>query len=92
MSSVGDASGGVPAAPRSADEPEHEISWLRAVLSGVAVLVVGIGAAVVGANRILTKALAVTRGGREALATALFLVVLVALSWALRWMQGRGWI
>ena len=76
----------------SGDEHPHEIGWLRAIASGLAVLVVGIGAAVIGANRILTKALGVTPGGREALATTLFLVVLVAIAWALRRLQARGWI
>ena len=33
-----------------------------------------------------------TRGGREALATALFLVVLVVLAWLLRRLQARGLI
>ena len=74
------------------DEPIGEIGWLRAIATGVAILVVGIGVTVVGGNRILTKALGVTRGGREALATALFLVVLVALAWLLRRLQARGLI
>ena len=72
------------------DEAAPEIGWLRAIATGITILVVGIGAAVVGGNRILTKALGVTRGGREALATGLFLVVLVALAWLLRKLQARG--
>jgi hypothetical protein len=75
-----------------APEPVHDISWLRAIATGVAVLVIGIGATVIGANRILTKALGVTRGGREALASGLFLVVIVVLAWALRRLQSRGMI
>jgi membrane protein implicated in regulation of membrane protease activity len=75
-----------------AQERAHEIGWLRAIATGIVVLVVGIGATVFGANRILTKALALTRGGREALASALFLVVVVVLAWALRRFQARGWI
>ena len=51
-----------------------------------------IGTTVIGGNRILTKALGVTRGGREALASALFLVVMVVLAWALRRLQARGMI
>jgi hypothetical protein len=69
-----------------------EMGWLRAIAIGVAILVVGIGAAVVGGNRILTKALGVTRGGREALATGLFVVVVVVLAWLLRRLQARGLI
>jgi energy-converting hydrogenase Eha subunit F len=71
---------------------EHDIGWLRAIATGLAVLVVGIGTTVIGGNRILTKALGVTRGGREALASALFLVVMVVLAWALRRLQARGMI
>jgi hypothetical protein len=71
---------------------EHDIGWLRAIATGLTVLIVGIGAAVIGGNRILTKALGVTRGGREALASALFLVVLIVLAWALRRLQARGMI
>jgi membrane protein implicated in regulation of membrane protease activity len=76
----------------TADRPEHDIGWLRAIATGVAVLVIGIGATVIGADRILTKALGVTRGGREALASGLFLVVVVVLAWALRRLQARGLI
>ncbi len=71
-------------------EDADVIGWLRAIATGVVILVVGIGAAVIGGNRILTKALGVTRGGREALATALFLVVLIGLAWILRKLQARG--
>jgi hypothetical protein len=78
--------------PASAPERAPDIGWLRAIATGVAVLVVGIGVAVIGSNRILTKALGVTRGGREALATTLFLVVIVALAWTLRRLQAKGWI
>jgi hypothetical protein len=74
----------------ASDESSNEIGWLRAVATGVAILVVGIGVTVVGGNRILTKALGVTRGGREALATGLFVVVVVALAWLLRRLQARG--
>jgi hypothetical protein len=74
------------------DEPTPEIGWLRAIVTGIAVLVVGIGIAVIGANRILTKALGVTPGGRQALASALFLVVVIVMAWALRRLQARGLI
>lgn len=74
------------------DEHPPEIGWLRAIATGIAVLVVGIGAAVIGGNRILTKALGLTRGGRVALATALFLLVTIGLAVALRKLQARGLI
>ena len=76
----------------NADARAHNIGCLRAIVTGLAVLVVGIGASVLGANRILTKALGVTRGGREALASGLFLVVVIGLAWVLRRLQARGWI
>jgi membrane protein implicated in regulation of membrane protease activity len=74
------------------DEHPPEIGWLRAIATGIAVLVVGIAAAVIGANRILTKALGLTRGGRVALASALFLVVTIGLAVLLRKLQARGLI
>ena len=76
----------------SDDDPTNDIGWLRAIATGLAVLVVGIGVAVLGANRILTKALGVTLGGRQALASALFLFVVIALAWTLRRLQAKGLI
>ncbi|HVM66296.1 MAG TPA: hypothetical protein VMU14_15615 [Acidimicrobiales bacterium] len=69
------------------DEPR--IGWPRAIATAVAVLVVGIGGAVFGANAILTKSLALTRTAREWLATALFFAVLIVLAAALRWLQHK---
>jgi hypothetical protein len=66
-----------------------EIGWLRAIASGLAILVVGVGAAVYGADRILTKALGLRRTPREYLATALFFLVVVVLAWVLRRLQDR---
>ena len=66
-----------------------EIGWVRAILSGLAILAVGFAAAVIGANRILTKALGLRRAPREWLASALFFVVIVVLAWVLRRLQAR---
>jgi hypothetical protein len=68
-----------------------DIGWIRAILSGLAIIVVGF-AAVVGADRILTHALALRRTPREGLATALFLVVEILLAWTLRRLQQRNLI
>jgi hypothetical protein len=68
---------------------ERKIGWPRAVLSSLAVIVVGFVGAVVGPNAILTKALALTRGARELLATLLFFAVIAILAVALRWLQHR---
>jgi hypothetical protein len=66
-----------------------EIGWLRAIATGLAVLVVGFGGAVFGADRILTKALGLRRTPREYLATALFFLVVIVLAWLLRRLQDR---
>jgi F0F1-type ATP synthase membrane subunit c/vacuolar-type H+-ATPase subunit K len=71
---------------------DGDIGWVRAIASGLVVLLVGFGAGLGSANAILTKALGLTRDARQWLATALFLVVVIVLAWALRWLQGRGWI
>jgi hypothetical protein len=72
-----------------AGNDDTEIGWARAIITGLAILVVGFGGAVFGANRILTKALGLRRTPREWLATGLFLLVLVVLAWVLRRLQAR---
>ncbi len=52
-------------------------------------IIVGLAGAVLGANAILTKSLALTRTAREWLATVLFLAVIILLAAALRWLQHR---
>ena len=66
-----------------------EIGWLRAVLTGIGVLVIGFAGAVLGSNAILTKSLALTRTAREWLAIALFLAVVIILAWVLRRLQAK---
>jgi hypothetical protein len=66
-----------------------EIGWLRAIASGLAIILVGVGAAVYGADRILTKALGLRRTPREWLAVGLFFLVVVVMAWALRRLQAR---
>jgi hypothetical protein len=66
-----------------------EIGWLRAIASGLVILVVGFGGAVYGADRILTKALGLRRTPREYLAVALFFLVVIVLAWLLRRLQDR---
>jgi hypothetical protein len=68
---------------------ERAIGWPRAVLTGLAVIVVGFAGAVLGPNAILTKSLALTRGAREWLATLLFFAVIAILAVTLRWLQHR---
>jgi hypothetical protein len=76
---------------RPADASGGEIGWLRAVVSGLAVVLAGFGGAW-GANRVVTRALALRRTPREVIATALFLLVVVLLAWALRRLQDKGLI
>jgi hypothetical protein len=68
---------------------DGEISWPRAIVSGLAILLIGFSAAVLGANRILTKALGLRRTPREWLATGLFFLVVIVLAWVLRRLQQR---
>jgi hypothetical protein len=68
------------------------IGWGRAVLTGLVVIIVGAVASVGGANAVLTRATSLSRDVREYVATAVFLGVVIALAWALRRLQARGWI
>ena len=78
-----------PPADAAPSSSSAEIGWLRAIASGLAVLVVGIGGAVFGADRILTKALGLRRAPREWLAVSLFFLVVIVLAWLLRRLQDR---
>ena len=69
-----------------------EMSWANAIVRGLAVLVVGFVGVVFVPNRILTKALGLTRTAREWIAVAVFAVVIIAMAWALRRLQARKWI
>jgi nitrate/nitrite transporter NarK len=73
------------------DEPSDGdgIGWGRAIASGLVILLVGFVGGVGGANLVLTKALGLSRNARQYIATVLFLVVVIVLAWALRWLQGR---
>ncbi len=62
------------------------------MLTGLVVIVVGAVASVGGANAVLTKATSLSRDVREYIASIVFLAVVIALAWALRRLQARGWI
>ncbi len=62
------------------------------MLTGLVVIVVGAVAAVGGANAVLTRATGLSRDVREYIASIVFLAVVIALAWALRRLQARGWI
>ena len=74
------------------DAAGASIGWIRAVLSGVIVLVVGLAASVGAANLILTKATGLSRNIREYVASVVFLAVVFLLAWALRRLQAHGLI
>jgi membrane protein implicated in regulation of membrane protease activity len=76
-------------APGPVDGDGPDIGWGRAIGSGLAILVVGFVAAVYGVNSVATKLTGVSRSTRQYLASALFLVVVVALAWVLRRLQAR---
>ena len=73
----------------SDDETPTTIGWLRAILTSVGIVVVGILLLVYVPNWILTKINGKTRSSLVALATITFFVVFVALAWTLRWLQRR---
>lgn len=74
------------------DVPSASIGWIRAVLTGVIVLVVGLAASVGVANLILTRATGLSRSVREYMASLVFLAVVFLLAWALRRLQAHGLI
>ncbi len=69
-------------------EPPAAIGWLRAVLTVVAIAIVGIGVLVYGTNAVLTTH-GKTRSSLVAVATTIFFVGLLALAWGLRVLQRR---
>jgi fumarate reductase subunit D len=71
------------------DVPGASIGWIRAVLTAVTVLVVGLAASVGVANLILTKATSLSRSVREDVASVVFLAAVVLLAWALRRLQAH---
>ena len=72
-----------------APDDDNGIGWIRAIITGVVILAVCFGGAVVGSNAILTKSLALTRTAREWLATGLFFFVVIVVAVALRLLQRR---
>ena len=66
------------------------IGWLRAIASGIAIVIVGFALTVVAANSILTRFTGMSRTTRQDLASIVFLVVVVLIAWALRRLQARG--
>ncbi|MGZ4717356.1 MAG: hypothetical protein ACXWCB_11760, partial [Acidimicrobiales bacterium] len=87
----GGAAGAAPSrAPRSPDERRRAIGWLRAIGSGLAILVVGVGVGVYGAQFAVEKLTGLDRDQRVWVATAITTLSVIVMAWALRRMQARG--
>ena len=72
----------------TADAPAS-IGWFRAILTAVAITVVGVAGLVYGTNAILTRVHGRDRGTLVGIATATFFLLLLMLAWALRRLQQR---
>ena len=72
------------------DVPQATIGWWRAIMTAVAIAVVGVAALAYGANAILTKLTGLDRSQRVGVATAYFFVVLIGFAWGLRRLQRHG--
>ena len=65
------------------------IGWLRAIVSAVAILVVGVVILVYGADASLKRLTSLDRSQRVGIATAGFFLGLCLLAWVLRRLQQR---
>jgi xanthine/uracil permease len=72
------------------DEAERDIGWLRGIATGVVVLVVGLGLAVMGSDEIINRFTGLSRNNVSYLASAFFLLCVGAAAWVLRRLQARG--
>ena len=72
------------------DTGNQDIGWLRGIATGVVVLVVGLGLAVMGSDEIINRFTGLSRDNVSYLASAFFLICVVAAAWVLRRLQRRG--
>lgn len=72
------------------DVAQATISWSRAIVTAVAIAVVGLGLLAYGTNYLLNHLTGLDRSQRVAVATTFFTVVLVGLAYVLRRLQRRG--
>ena len=75
---------------QAAQPAQAAIGWPRAILTGVAVLVIGLGVSVVGADEIISRWTSLSRDAVSYVASGFFVVVVLAASWMVRRLQGRG--
>jgi hypothetical protein len=76
--------------PRAVARDRDGVGWLRAILSGIAVLVIGLAATVLVADVIITKATGLSRDAAAYLASGWFVVALCLIAFILRRLQRRG--
>lgn len=76
----------------SSDEhaPTVAIGWLRAMVTGVLIVMVGIAALAYGTNALVTRLTSLDRSQRVGVATACFFIVFAAVAWGLRRLQRSG--
>ena len=67
-----------------------DIGWIRGILTGLVILVVGLGVSVAGADAIISHVTSLSRDNVSYLATAFFVLCVVAAAWVLRMLQRRG--
>jgi hypothetical protein len=85
---AGDTAPGPSSLP-GAEAAPSPIGWLRATLSGIAILAIGAALLLYLPNWELTHLTGLSRNGRVAIAVATFLVLFFALAWVLRRLQAR---
>ena len=77
---------------RTPGQRRDHIGWFRAILTGLGLLVVGIGVGVYGAQAAVEKLTGLGRDQRVWAATAIMTVSLIVMAWSLRRLQSRGLI
>lgn len=75
--------------PVTGDDTLSLIGWCRAAASALTILVVGAGLFVYVPNWVVTHLTGLSRGGRVAVATIGFFLLLAAVAWLLRRLQAR---
>lgn len=68
----------------------NDIGWIRGIVTGIVVLVVGLGLSVFGSDEIITRLAGLSRANVSYVTSAFFVVCVVAAAWILRRLQRRG--